>query len=46
MPDNWTCDDTETAEDVGLSIAPPSQNIPVGLQFSAANSLGDYSSYE
>lgn len=46
IPDNWTYTKDETAEAVGLSIAPPSQNIPVGLQFSAANSLGDYSSYE
>jgi len=46
IPDNWTYEESKTAEEVGLSIAPPSQNIPVGLQFSAANSLGDYSSYE
>ncbi|MFZ3386900.1 MAG: hypothetical protein WA120_06975 [Candidatus Hydromicrobium sp.] len=47
IPDNWTYEESKTAEEVGLSIAPPpSQNIPVGLQFSATNSLGDYSSYE
>ena len=46
IPDNWTYEGSETAEEVVLSIAPPSQNIPVGLQFSAINSLGDYSSYE
>jgi hypothetical protein len=46
IPDNWTYEESKTAEVVGLSIAPPSQNIPVGLQFSATNSLGDYSSYE
>lgn len=46
IPDNWTYEESKTAEEVGLSIASPSQNIPVGLQFSATNSLGDYSSYE
>ncbi|PIU28468.1 MAG: hypothetical protein COT09_04845 [Candidatus Hydromicrobium americanum] len=46
IPDNWTCDESKKAEEVGLSIAPPSQNLPVALQFSATNSLGDYSSYE
>ncbi|MCJ7727299.1 MAG: hypothetical protein MUO96_01470, partial [Actinobacteria bacterium] len=46
IPDNWTYEESKTAEVVGLSIAAPSQNISVGLQFSAMNSLGDYSSYE
>ncbi|MFZ3106670.1 MAG: hypothetical protein WA105_04750, partial [Candidatus Hydromicrobium sp.] len=46
IPDNWTYEESKTAEEVGLSIAAPSQNLPVALQFSATNSLGDYSSYE
>jgi len=46
IPDNWTYEESKTAEEVDLSIAPSSQNLPVGLQFIATNSLGDYSSYE
>ncbi|MBE3114244.1 MAG: hypothetical protein IMZ59_01845 [Actinobacteria bacterium] len=46
IPDNWTYEESKTAEEVDLNISPPSQNLPVGLNFSAANSLGDYSSYE
>ena len=46
IPDNWTYEESKTAGMVNLSIAAPSQNLPVSLQFIAMNSLGDYSSYE
>jgi len=45
LPDNWTYEESKTAQVVDLSIAPPSQDIQVGLLFKAVNPKPD-SSYE
>jgi len=45
IPDNWTYEESKTAQEVGLSIASPSQDIQVGLLFKAVNPAG-YSPYE
>lgn len=45
IPDNWTYEESKTAQEVGLSIAPPSQDIRAWLLFKAVNPAG-YSPYE
>ena len=45
IPDNWTYEESKTAQEVGLSIVPPSQDIQVWLLFKAVYPAG-YSPYE
>jgi len=45
IPDNWTYEESKTAQEVSLIIVPPSQDIRVWLQFNALNPAG-YSPYE